>query len=56
MIQSSNRLSDLFETGQSKEGGNATLHQERKDGRGSLVLRWCHLLSRTRTGLVVASF
>lgn len=38
MIRSSRRLSEIFEARQSKEGGNSTLYQERKDGRGWLRL------------------
>lgn len=34
MIRSCRRLQQIFEMRQSKEGGNSTLHQERKDGRG----------------------
>jgi phage terminase large subunit GpA-like protein len=35
-IRSTPRLQEIFETRQSKEGGNSTLYQERKDGRGWL--------------------
>lgn len=38
MIRSCARLQRIFETKQSKEGGNSTLHQEHKDGRGFLHL------------------
>lgn len=34
MLRVCPRLGEVFETRQSKEGGNSTLHQERKDGRG----------------------
>lgn len=36
MIRSSRRLGQIFDLRQSKEGGNSTLHQERRDGRGWL--------------------
>ena len=38
MLRQCERLGEIFELKQSKEGGNSTLHQERKDGRG-----WLHL-------------
>lgn len=38
MIRQCKRLGEIFELRQSKEGGNSTLHQERKDGRGWLKL------------------
>lgn len=38
MIRSCRRLSQIFDLRQSKEGGNSTLHQERKDGHGWLRL------------------
>lgn len=38
MIRSTPRLAEILEAKQSKEGGNSTLYQERKDGRGSILL------------------
>lgn len=38
MIRSCRRLGEVFELRQSKEGGNSTLHQERRDGRGWIRL------------------
>jgi phage terminase large subunit GpA-like protein len=38
MIQSTPRLTRILETKQSKEGGNSTLFQMRRDGRGSIQL------------------
>lgn len=38
MIRSCRRLGEIFELRQSKEGGNSTLHQERRDGRGWIRL------------------
>jgi len=38
MLRSCHRLGQIFELRQSKEGGNSTLHQERRDGRGWLRL------------------
>lgn len=38
MIRATPRLGELFDLRQSKEGGNSTLYQERKDGRGSIML------------------
>jgi phage terminase large subunit GpA-like protein len=37
-IASCERLRELLDTRQSKEGGNSTLYQERKDGRGRIIL------------------
>jgi phage terminase large subunit GpA-like protein len=38
MIRSTPRLGQIFDLRQSKEGGNSTLYQERRDGRGSLII------------------
>jgi phage terminase large subunit GpA-like protein len=38
MIQATPRMTDVFESRQSKEGGNSTLFQMRRDGRGSIQL------------------
>jgi phage terminase large subunit GpA-like protein len=38
MLRATPRLGEVFETRQSKEGGNSTLYQERRDGRGYLQI------------------
>lgn len=38
MIRGVKRLAEIFDLRQSKEGGNSTLYQERKDGRGHLII------------------
>ncbi len=38
LIRETPRLSEILDTKQSKEGGNSTLYQERRDGRGSILL------------------
>ncbi len=38
MIRTTPRLGDIFDLKQSKEGGNSTLYQERRDGRGFLLI------------------
>ena len=38
LIRECPRLGEILDTRQSKEGGNSTLYQERKDGRGSILL------------------
>jgi len=38
MIKSTPRLGEIFDLRQSKEGGNSTLFQERRDGLGSILI------------------
>lgn len=38
LIRETPRLAEILDTRQSKEGGNSTLYQERRDGRGSILL------------------
>jgi phage terminase large subunit GpA-like protein len=38
LIRTTGRLGEIFEPRQSKEGGNSTLFQQRRDGRGSLLI------------------
>ncbi len=38
LIRNTPRLGEIFDLRQSKEGGNSTLFQERRDGRGSILI------------------
>jgi len=38
LIRNTPRLGEIFDLRQSKEGGNSTLFQERRDGRGSVLI------------------